>query len=98
MEAFDMKRRPTHPGKILKLAVLEPLSMTITEAAKNLGVTRKAISELVNERSAMSPEMAVRIARATDTTPESWINMQSKLDIWEAEQKKLKVTPFQKVG
>ena len=93
-----MKRRPTHPGKILKHAVLIPLSMTITDAAKSLGVTRKAISELVNERSSLSPEMAVRIARATDTTPESWINMQSKLDIWEAEQKKLKVTPFKKVG
>ena len=87
-------RKPTHPGTIFKHAVLEPLKMTVTKAAKELGVTRKTLSEFINEKSSLSPEMAIRIARATNTTPKSWINMQSKLDLWHAENKKIKVMPF----
>jgi addiction module HigA family antidote len=79
-------RRPTHPGRVLKCDVIEPLGLTVTEAAKRLGVTRKALSELLNEHAALSPEMAVRVARATNTTPESWLRMQLKLDLWKAEQ------------
>ena len=59
-----------------------PLRLTVTEAAKNLGVSRKTLSELVNRKSALSPEMAIRIAKATKTNPESWLNMQTKLDLW----------------
>ena len=87
-------RKPIHPGIVLKEDVLVPLGLTITEAAVDLGVSRKALSELLNERTSLSPEMAIRIARATNTTPESWLNMQNKVDLWKAEQKDPKVIPF----
>jgi addiction module HigA family antidote len=80
------KRRPTHPGTVLKYDVLEPLGLSVTEAARRLGVTRKTLSELINARASMSPEMAVRVARTANTTPESWLNMQTRLDLWQAEQ------------
>jgi len=89
-----MKRKPVHPGRVLKEEVLIPLNLTVSEAAADLGVSRKTLSELINERSAMSPDMAVRIAKATNTSPDSWITMQSKLDIWKSEQKELNVLPF----
>ena len=79
-----MQRKPTHPGEVLLEDVIKPLGLTITEAAKGLGVSRKALSELVNGRSDLSPQMAVRIAEATNTSPESWLDMQSKLDLWKA--------------
>ena len=81
-----MKRRPTHPGTILLEDVIKPLNLSITSAAKMLGVTRKTLSDLVNEKTALSPEMAIRIGIATNTSPESWLNMQQKLTLWEAEQ------------
>lgn len=80
------KRKPTHPGLVLKHDVLKPLNLTVTEAARRLGVTRKTLSELINCRAALSPEMAIRISKATGTTPESWLNMQAKLDLWLAQQ------------
>jgi addiction module HigA family antidote len=67
------------------------MGLTITEAAQRLGVTRKTLSALINGRAALSPEMAVRIARATRTSPESWLIMQTRLDLWEAQQKPLDV-------
>ena len=85
-------RRPTHPGRVLKYDVIEPLGLTVTQAAGTLGVTRKALSELLNEHAAMSPMMALRVAMATGTTPESWMAMQNKLDLWEAQQKAPKVS------
>lgn len=91
-------RKPTHPGRVLKYDVIEPLGLTVTEAARRLGVTRKALSELLNEHAAMSPEMAVRVAAATNTTAESWLRMQLKLDLWKAEQKTPKVQKLQSVG
>jgi antitoxin HigA-1 len=74
--------RPTHPGEVLRRDVIEPLGVTVTEAARRLGVTRKALSELLNDRSSLSPRMAVRIAEATGTSAESWLEMQMKLDLW----------------
>jgi len=68
----------------------------VTEATKLLGVTRKALSELINEKAALSPEMALRIAKATNTTPESWMDMQYKLTMWKARQNEpTNVTPQQ---
>ena len=88
------KRKPTHPGALLKEDVLVPLGLTVTDAAKKLGVTRKTLSELVNDKASLSPEMAVRIAKATNTSPESWLNMQTKLDLWKVEKKKTNVVSF----
>jgi len=79
-------RKPTHPGEVLLEDVIKPLGITVTEAAKNLGVSRKTLSELVNQKAALSPEMALRIAKATNTSPESWLNMQTKLNLWNALQ------------
>jgi len=85
------KRKPTHPGEVLREDVIKPLGITITEVAKRLGVTRKTLSALLNGRASISPEMAVKIGKATGTTPESWLYMQAKLDLWLAEQKTVKV-------
>ena len=81
-------RKPTHPGEVLLEDVIKPLGLSITEAAQNLGVTRKTLSEFVNQKSSLSSQMALRIAEATDTSPESWVNMQTKLDLWIALQHK----------
>ncbi len=81
-----MRRKPTHPGEILLEDVIKPLGLTITAAARSLGVSRKTLSELVNKKASLSPEMALRIAKATNTSPESWLNMQTKLDLWNALQ------------
>jgi len=79
-------RKPTHPGEVLLEDVIKPLGITITDAAKDLGISRKTLSELVNGKCALSPELAVRIAKATNTSPESWLAMQTKLDLWKAMQ------------
>ncbi len=89
------KRKPTHPGEVLREDVIKPLGLTVTEAAKKLGVTRKTLSALINCRTSVSHEMAVRISRATNTSPERWLFMQAKLDIWLAESRPTKVTPFE---
>ena len=92
-------RKPTHPGSVFNEDVLVPLGITVTDAAGLLGVSRKALSEFVNEKSALSPEMALRIAKATGTTPESWLSMQLKLTLWEARQNEPKnVRPLKKAG
>lgn len=83
-----IKRKPTHPGEVLLEDVIKPLGITITEAAQKLGVSRKTLSELINQKSSLSPEMALRISEATKTSPESWLNMKTKLDLWNALQKK----------
>jgi addiction module HigA family antidote len=92
------RRKPTHPGEVLREDVIKPLGLTVTEAAKRLGVTRKTLSELINCKSSMSPEMAVRIGKATKTTPDSWLYMQAKLDLWFADQKPTKVKEFGNVA
>ena len=84
------RRKPTHPGELFLEDVMKPLGLTVTQAASDLGVTRKTLSEFVNQRSGLSPEMAVRVAVATKTTPESWLFMQTKLDLWKALQKRPK--------
>jgi antitoxin HigA-1 len=91
-------RKPTHPGEVLREDVMKPLGLTVTEAAKRLGVTRKTLSALLNCRASMSPEMAVRVGRATRTSPESWLYMQAKLDLWIAQQRPPKVEEFGEVA
>ena len=84
---------PPHPGEVLKELCLEPLGITVTDAAKALGVSRKTLSSLLNGRSGISPEMAIRLGKAFGTSPESWLNQQMQYDLWEAEHntKKLRV-------
>ena len=79
-------RKPTHPGNVFLEDVMKPLNLNVTETAKMLGVSRKALSEFVNEKSSLSPEMALRIAKATNTSAESWMNIQLKLTLWNAYQ------------
>ena len=81
-----MTRKPTHPGNVFLEDVMKPLNLSVTEAAKMLGVTRKTLSEFVNEKSSLSVEMALRIAKATNTSAESWMNMQQKLALYNAYQ------------
>ena len=83
-------RKPTHPGVVLLEDVMKPLGLTVTEAAKRLHVSRKTLSELIHGKCNLSPDMAVRLSKATKTTPESWLSMQTKLDIWHAMQSKPK--------
>jgi addiction module HigA family antidote len=78
------KRVPTHPGRILTSHYLEPLSLTITELARILGVSRKTVSKIVNERGSVTSDMALRLSRAFDTTPELWLNLQRNYDLWHA--------------
>jgi addiction module HigA family antidote len=80
------RRKPTHPGEVLLEDVIKPLGITITEAAQYLGISRKTLSELIHGKCGLSPEMAIRIAKATNTSPESWLAMQTKLDLWQAMQ------------
>ena len=77
---------PPHPGEIIKELCLEPLGMTVTAAAKGLGVSRKTLSTILNGRAGISPEMAIRLSIAFDTSAESWLNQQSQFDLWQAEQ------------
>jgi len=76
-------RPPTHPGGILKRQYLEPLGIGVSQAALALGVTRKTLSKILNERGAITSEMALRLARAFNTTPELWLNLQRNYDLWQ---------------
>ena len=84
---------PPHPGEVLKELCIEPLGLTVTESAEALGVSRKTLSALLNGRAGISPEMALRLAKAFDTSAESWLNQQMQYDLWMAKKanKNLKV-------
>ena len=91
MESLRGKqRRPTHPGAVLREDVLPALEMTQTEFAGLLGVSRLTVSELLHEKRALSPEMAVRISTLLATTPESWLRMQEAVDLWNIRQQPAK--------
>ena len=81
-----MTRKPTHPGTVFLEDVMKPLNLSVTKTAQLLGISRKALSVFVYEKSALSPDMALRISIATGTSAESWMNMQQKLTLWLAEQ------------
>lgn len=85
---------PPHPGEVLRELCLKPLGLTVTETARALGVSRKTLSGILNRRAGISPEMAVRLSLAFETTAESWMNQQVQYDLWHAERnrKKLRVT------
>jgi addiction module HigA family antidote len=82
------KRKPSHPGAILRAHHLEPLGLSITGAAERLGVSRKTLSKIINERGAVTPEMALRLSRGFGTSPQLWLNLQQAYDLWEAKRAK----------
>ena len=81
-----LMHNPPHPGEIIKELCLDPLGLSVTEAADALGVSRKTLSAILNGRAGISPEMAVRLSIAFDTSAESWLNQQSQYELWHAEQ------------
>ncbi len=80
-----LMHNPPHPGEIIKELCLDPLELTITAAAAALGVSRKTLSSIINGKAGISPEMAVRLSIAFNTSSESWLNQQSQYDLWQAE-------------
>jgi antitoxin HigA-1 len=74
-------RDPVHPGRIVRYDCLEPLGLSVTEGARVLGVTRQALSNIVNGKSGISPEMAIRLTKAFGSTPETWLRMQLAYDL-----------------
>jgi len=74
-------KNPVHPGRIVRQDCLEPLGLSVTSAAKVLGVTRQALNNVVNGKSGVSPEMAIRLSKAFGSTPETWLRMQLAYDL-----------------
>ena len=81
-----LMHNPPHPGAVLRQLCLEPLGLSVTDAAKGLGVSRKTLSAILNGRAGVSPEMAVRLSLAFGTSSESWLNQQIQYDLWQAEK------------
>ena len=77
-------KKPVHPGRIVRHDCLEPLGLSVTDAAKVLGVTRQALNNVVNEKAGISPEMAIRISKAFGGTPDTWVRMQAAFDLAQA--------------
>lgn len=82
---------PPHPGELLRKLWLEPLGLTITEAATRLKVTRKTLSEIVNARAAVSPEMALRLELALGKSAQSWLGHQAAYDLWQLDARRRKL-------
>jgi addiction module HigA family antidote len=83
-----MMHNPPHPGEFIREVCLAPLGLNVTQAAACLGVARKTLSELLNGHTGISPEMAVRLSIAFDTTPESWLTQQMHYDLWKTQQQR----------
>ncbi|MHC1700596.1 MAG: HigA family addiction module antitoxin [Humidesulfovibrio sp.] len=78
-------RKPTHPGALIRLDYMEPFSLSVTALAERLGVSRKHLSGIVNERAGVTPDMALRLSRAFGTTPGLWLNLQQAVDLFDAQ-------------
>ena len=81
-----LMHNPPHPGEVLKELCITPLNLTVTDAAKGLGISRKTLSSILNGKAGISPEMAVRLSIAFNTSSESWLNQQTQYDLWQAEK------------
>jgi addiction module HigA family antidote len=79
-------KNPPHPGRLVRQECIEPLGLTVTDAAERLGVTRQALNNLVNERAGISPEMSIRLSKAFGSSPDVWLGMQMEYDLAEAEK------------
>lgn len=82
----NRKCRPTHPGEFLREDILPATGLTKQEFADRLGLSRRAINEVLNERRPVTMDLALRLARMFNTTPDVWVNMQVTVDLWEASQ------------
>ncbi|MBI1852012.1 MAG: HigA family addiction module antidote protein [Planctomycetes bacterium] len=80
------KVRPTHPGEMLREDFLPDYGLTVSGLAESLGVSRQTMNELLRERRAVSPEMAIRLSRLFSNSPEFWLNAQRAVDLWDAEK------------
>lgn len=80
----NRKRRPTHPGELLRAEILPATGLTQSELARRLNISRRVLNEIINERRAVNPDVAHRLARVFKTSPELWLNMQQAVDVWEA--------------
>lgn len=89
-------KNPPHPGEIIRELCLEPLGLTVTQAAQGLGVTRKTLSLLLNGHSGISPEMALRLSQAFCRSPESWLQLQGHYDIAQVRRsaREIKIQPL----
>jgi len=83
----EVMYNPPHPGEILREEFLKPLNLTVTDFAKKIGVSRKVMSDILNEKAGISPAMSVKLAKALNTSPGLWFNMQNGYDLWHAMQK-----------
>ena len=90
-------QNPPHPGGVVRRECLEPLGLSVTKAAEGLGVTRQALSDLVNENAGVSVEMAIRLSKAFGSTPETWLGIQMAYDLWQARDRadEIKVEKFE---
>jgi len=86
-----MIHNPKHPGRLVKSLCLEPLGLSVTEAARALKVSRPTLSKLLNGRINISPEMAIRISVVFSTSDKLWVDLQAGYDLWKAQQKKNKL-------
>lgn len=84
-------KNPSHPGEVIRALCVEPLGLSVTEAAEALGVTRKALSELLNGHAGISPEMAVRLSKAFGGSTESWMREQMLYDLAQVEKRAAKI-------
>lgn len=86
-----MKRKPTSPGEILKEEFLKPLDITQRALAKHLGCDYKVINRIINERCQVTPEIAIKLAEALETTPDFWLNAQRTVDLWSIKRRRPKI-------
>jgi antitoxin HigA-1 len=84
-------KNPPHPGLSVRLDCLEPLNLTVTEGAKVLGVTRQALNNVVNGKSGISPEMAIRLSKAFGSSPEAWLSLQMAYDLVQVRKKESQI-------
>ena len=87
---------PPHPGGVVRRQCIEPLGLSLSRASEGLGVTEQALSDLINERTGISAEMAVRLSKAFGSSPETWLGMQMAYDLWHTEERidEIKVENF----
>lgn len=86
-----MKRKPTSPGEILYEEFLKPLELSQKELAEHIGCDYKVINRIINEKASVTPQIAVKLSLAFDTTPDFWLNAQMAIDLWKMRERKPKI-------